>query len=642
MANAAHTPIYSAAIVSLLFSAALLHGGPQHGLLLLSFCSLIVSLWLATSIAKLRVEDVNATWGWLPTIALAYLGWLLVGPFLSTYPYASFGTAMQLALLPLVLLGWLLAHENDKDRTWGLTWRLLLVCGIALAALGIIDFAIMRQRAHGLLIDANAYAALINMFLVPLTFRYLSISSEQKPENLSLQLSIAFFALAQFMSLSRGGLLAFFTVLPLMLWVNRNNPRIHMRALTLLLLLGSAYVLVVKLFPIDPQRSVETWMGPGLIETDTATKARLLIWKSTWAMIQDANMFIGTGHGTFTNYYVTYRDPEEMESAGFYAHNDYLQAMQEGGIVQLAFLISLTVLIPIALLRQAHRKSAGGREPIHDSTAGLLWAVACIALHAMINFIQFVAPISVLTGLYLARAWESAVGTRASRASFVLSRAFNSALAKRAAIVLLFIPTLLLMLDGAIFRIFDAKGSILADVGSTIRFRLLNTALALRPANPIPRVTYIQDLLNAASRASSPTVRSEFLDQAEREAEALSAQAPALASARYFRAMARAMRGTAAQAELARDDLEYVVKHVPPSTKMRLALVKIYRQLGQNDEAYRTVTEAKQWMFLERDKSSLITFAKEAQIVARERNDKDEADFWAWVYAELAASLNTG
>lgn len=638
-------PSNTAVVISLLFSAAVLHGGPQHGLLLLSFCSLVVSLWLTTSIVKLDLGHATFVWGWVPSIALAYLGWLLVSPFVSTYPYASFSTAMQLALLPLTLLGWLLLPEKNKKKTWANTWWLLLICSIALAAWGVVDFSIARQRAHGPLIDANAYAALINLFLIPLTFNYLS-PQPSGPGNRHLLVGlIALLALAQFMSVSRGGLIAFLVVLPVLLWQHRSSPKLRSRSLTLLLVFGSAY-LVVKLFPVDPQRSVEALLlGSGFIEADTGTQARLLIWKSTWKIIQDANIFIGTGLGTFTNYYVAYRDPQEIFSAGYFAHNDYLQALQEGGLIQVAFFFGLTIFAPIALLYKSGRQS-GDLDSLstNNPSTGLLLGITCVAIHAAVNFIQFIAPIAILTGLYLARGWESLNVKRFSQSfdSGAPRYFIKPGFAKGLAIALLVIPVLLLTLDGVIFRIFNPKDSILSRLDTPLRFTLLNTALALRPTNPVPRVTFIQDLLSAAEQARSPAARDQLLTQAEREAEILSARAPALASGRYFKAIAMAMRGTPAQLALARDDLEYVVKHVPPATKMRLALIRIYRKLGQNAEAYRTVVEAKQWVVLERDKHSLTTFAKEAQIVALNHQDQDEADYWAWVQMQLTASGRTG
>lgn len=622
---------YPGFFVGLLFLGAVIHGGPQYGLLILSFCLWVAWIWITRSIARLNLDCV-VRGSWLSALAIAYLVWLLLNPFLSTYPYASFGTAMQLALLPLVALGWLIVPAKDEDSAWQTMWRVLLLFGAVLAAWGLIDFVVLRQRAHGPLIDANAYAALINLFLVPLMFRFLSYPARSDHRASDIWV-IALFAFAQFMSMSRGGLIALIAILPVLFWFARRNPFFRTRSAIVLLALGSAYF-VVKLFPVDPDRSVEALLlAPGVAESDIAVQARLLLWKSTWEIVQDSNIVVGTGLGTFTNYYVAYRDPQELASAGFYAHNDYLQSLQEGGIVQVAFLLGLTIFVPIALLRRSARDTTGELGP------GLLLAVICVALHAAVNFIHLIAPISVLTGLYLARGWKLSWNAPNKLPIFSKTgRYIKPTFAKGLVIALLGAPVALLTVDAAISGIFDPKGTVLTRIDASTRFSLLNSALSLRPSNPIARVTYIQDLLNAANRAISPTAREQLLSRAEREAELLSAHAPALASGRFFRGLIRAVKGGPTNLMFARDDLEFAVRRVPPATKMRLALIKVYQALGQHDTAYLAAAEAKKWLSLESDKNSLAAFAREAQILARGKEDRNEEEFWAWVEAQLASA----
>lgn len=622
---------YPGVFVILLLFGAVTHGGPQYGLVVLSFCLWVVWLWITRSIATLNLDHI-VQGGWLCLLAITYLVWLLFNPFLSTYPYASFGAAMQLALLPLVALAWLSVPNKVENDAWRTTWQLLQLFGVVLAAWGLMDFVVFRQRAHGPLIDANAYAALINLFLVPLIFRFLSGFGQSNYRAADICV-IALFTLAQFMSMSRGGLIALIAILPVLFWFVRPNPFFRIRTAIVLLVLGSAHLLV-KLSAVDFDRSVEAVLfAPSVTEADIAVHARILLWKSTWQIIQDSNIVIGTGLGTFTNYYPAYRDPQEVASAGFYAHNDYLQSLQEGGIVQVAFLVVLTTFAPIALLRHSARDASAELSP------GLLLAIICVALHAAVNFIQFIAPISVLTGLYLARAWKLSSNPRHRlTVSSRMGRYIKPPFAKGLVVALMGIPVVLLTVDAAIFKIFDPKGTILSGVDASTRFSLINSALALRPTNPVARVAYIQDLLNAANQTESATIREQLLARAEREAELVSAYAPALPLGRFFKGLIRAMKGGAANMILARDDLELVVARVPPATRMRLALIKVYQALGQHDTAYFAAAEAKKWISLEPDKVSLTAFAREAQILARRKEDRNEEEFWAWVEAQLASA----
>ena len=584
------------------------------------------------------LHHLHLTPGWLLAVAITYGAWLLVNPLLSTYPYASLAGATQLALLPLGFIGWLIQPNQNKRSLWRPTWQLLLLCGAAIAVWGISDYFIYKTSAHGPLIDANAYAALINLFLVPTAFAYLNEQPIVRNSNRPyLELSaIVLLALALFASLSRGGLLAFLAVLPVVLWQNRNRRTFRSRCTLLLILLLSAYT-VVKISPLETQKGIEKLlMAPAhQLETDTSIQTRFLIWKTTWNIVQNSNLVIGTGLGTFKNYYATYRDPAETNSSGNLAHNDYLQALQEGGLIQLTFLITLILIAPCWLLFK-HRRNYNGRNSSGkiNSSAGLLLSIVCISIHALVNFIQFVAPIALLTGFYLARAWEIEQPRREFR---LLPRRFpmKSYLPKSAIIGLLAVPVFVLALDGIIFKTLSTRNPLLIHMDERQRFELLNVALTLRPGNPIPRAVMIQDLLEAAHTSSSRVLREQFLTHAEQEASALAAVAPALASGWFFLGKTQALKGTPGELQLARENLERAVKLVPPASGMRLELVKVYQRLGLDDEAYQAVLNSKKWLPLEKDYRSLAAFALEARLIAVRQQNENEVEFWSWVYHRL-------
>lgn len=636
-------PVFSAVnhaiAVLLVFIASLFYNGPGHSLHWLSVCSLVLLVWLLLSIAKLDLMRLRFAWGSLPVVAIIYTAWLFVNPFVSTYPYASSITAMQLALLPLALLGWLILPNEDRQTAWRRTWRLLLLGGVALAGWGIVDFVALQQWAHGPLIDANAYAALVNLLLLPVIFSYLTLPASRGGfDNSRVLLGlIALFAIAQFMSQSRGALLALLATLPILLWLGRAAPAFRARVPWLLLALVLAY-LCVKLGPFEQHRGIESLvLAPEQqMENDPAVSARLLMWKTTLHIVRDSNLFIGTGLGTFKSYYVAYR--EEMATSGNLAHNDYLQGLQEGGLIQLGFFLVITVLAPVWLLytnrwRVNNRDSASYSE----NAVGLLLGIICVSLHAFVNFVHYVAPIALLTGLYLARGWE-AVRPRGEFCLLPGGRAqIKPGFFKSLVIVLLAIPTGALLLDGIIFKVFSAKDSMLAHFDADARLTAQNIALTLRPANPLPRALLIQDLVKAAERNQSLDARARLLEHAEREAQTLATSATGLASGFYLRGKVRAMKGTPADLLLARDDLEYAVKRVPPATGMRLELIRVYLALGQEKKAYETALAAKKWIGLEADLSSLAAFAKEAQGISLNQNDPNEAQYWSWVHARLIA-----
>lgn len=569
-------------------------------------------------------------------LAIGYLVWLFLNPLLSTYPYASSVAAIQLAMLPMTLLGWLMSSKKNGRANWSITWSALLVFGCALGIWGIIDYTASKSRAHGPLIDANAYAALINLFLIPVVYAFMNGLSSGKTSRFVQLAVIGLLSSAQFASLSRGGLLAFAMVLPAILWLTRGHAEFRWRCASVLGVVLLTYA-IVSMGPLAPRDVDQLLFTPiQQLESDNNVRARLLIWKATWDVFRDANQLFGTGLGTFKSYYAAYRNPAETFSSGNLAHNDLLQGLQEGGLIQLSFFLLLVVFAPVWLLFKLIRRDHKTAEHRPDIAVGLAIALIAIFLHSLVNFIQFVAPIALLTGLYLARCWES-TATQPER-HFRIPIRVTPSFIKTILIVLLAIPIASSLLDGLIFGLFSGNDPIAAHMRPQQRFALINAAIAIRPNNPMPRVAYIEDQIRRANELGFPAL----LEDAEQQAMALVTLAPALGSGRYFVGKIRAMKGTTEQLLLARADLERAVKLLPAATGVRLELLNVYQRLGQKTEAYQTVKEARKWIPLEHDYASLALFAREAALVAMAEKDEESKEYWSWISTHLQKLGTTG
>lgn len=634
------SPFFSATVILgwLLFAATLPYNGVGHSLHWLSIGGIILLLWLSTSIVKQDPARIRVAAGWLPALALAYAIWLFVNPFISTYPYVSSATGAQLSLLPLALLGWLVAPDENKNDAWRAIWALLLLSGVVLAIWGIADFILLSKRAHGPLIDANAYGALMNLLLIPAAYHYLNTSppAARRINNPWLQLgAISLFSLALCMSLSRGALISLLVVLPLLLWFNRRVHGFVRRAGPLILALLCTYA-ITKAIPFGPSSDIETLVAAPIqqAEHDPSIQARFLMWKTTWKIIEHSNPLIGTGLGTYKNYYAIYRDAQETMSSGNLAHNDYLQALQEGGVIQLAFSITFAILAPLLLLYTRVRHPPDQGSSAVDAT-GLVLGVMAVSLHAFVNFIYYVAPITVLIGLYIARGWETLHPRSELNLLPFRREQIKPGFMKTLAIVLLAIPFGTLAIDGVIFKLFSSEEPPITRLAANTRFEVVNAALAIRPSNPEPRVFLIGNLLQFAAQTQAPKLREQLLRRAETEAKALIRTAPALASGRFFLGKIEVLRGSPKDLLMARYNLERAVTLVPPATGIRLELLKLYRRLHLRKEAYQTIVQARKWIFLEKDYRSLSAFAEQAHAVAVVANDKDTAEYWAWVHNRL-------
>jgi hypothetical protein len=258
----------------------------------------------------------------------------------------------------------------------------------------------VTQKPQGPFNDPNTYAALLNLLTLPLLARYLAADLALAPRWLRTgQLALlAGAALVAFLVSSRGAALAAVLVLPPLLWLARKQSNFG-RKLALLAsvaLLAYLAALAVSGGLSVAQRLVDTVQG--------GDPLRLMLLRSAWLAIMD-HPWLGTGLGTFRLLYAQYRFPDETGTAGGWVHNDYLQVWLEAGLPMLLMLLGLVLWLVWAIWRTLRpSKQEGGREAL--LRMGYLAGIGAILLHALVNFLFFFALVSVLVGLYLARAGQ--------------------------------------------------------------------------------------------------------------------------------------------------------------------------------------------------------------------------------------------
>lgn len=134
-----------------------------------------------------------------------------------------------------------------------------------------------------------------------------------------------------------------------------------------------------------------------------AGSSRWPIWRATWALIQQAP-WLGHGPGTFFQAYAPHRLPADG-TAGFFAHNDYLQYLAERGLPGLLLLLALAVGSAWLYLRGL-RARAAVTNPIMWIAAAA--ALAGAAVHALFSYNLHVMPFMIVFGIAIA-ALETAV-----------------------------------------------------------------------------------------------------------------------------------------------------------------------------------------------------------------------------------------
>ncbi|MBI5330298.1 MAG: O-antigen ligase family protein [Betaproteobacteria bacterium] len=327
----------------------------------------------------------------LAGVMFAWAIWVPLSVSWSLSPGLSFGYAGVLLCLPM---GWIFGGVLQQqgllnkflDRAlpfllwWVVVWGLLQ---------GPNTYT---GKPQGPFSDPNAYAALINILLVPLLAKYLGCDLRavvwwKRTLQLALFGGAVFTA---FLVASKGAWLSLAMVFAYLAWSVRKSDDVVRKLFLLMAVVLVAYLASWVVLPQSsqaiPQRIAE-FVRHG-------DDPRLMLITSTWLMIKDSP-WLGAGLGSFFYLYPRYRLPNEMGSAGIWAHNDYLQLWQEGGLPMLLLLVGLVVMGLMFARRPARADGYFGVERL-----GYALGVLAIFFHAAVNFIIYLAPVCLLVGVY--------------------------------------------------------------------------------------------------------------------------------------------------------------------------------------------------------------------------------------------------
>jgi O-antigen ligase len=295
---------------------------------------------------------------------------------------------------PLLLLLAFASFRCFDDVTERRAALVALAAGIVLAAWGLAQVALGVARAHALFETPATYAAVLNLLLLPLLA--LSLVRRRGPSLIALSLA---FSAALFASASRGGLAALAAGLCMALLLAVRAGALERRRVIAplgLLLAGWALAAGVRMLPApDGVREVL----PSVQAQAESSSSRLELYAASWRAWQERPL-AGTGYLTFRN--VLERDRARVPSYGeasetWFAHNDYLQTLQELGPLGLAALLALVLLPLVATYRWLPRLPASERPPAIAAAAGL----AAMAAHALVDFPFYIPACLVLYGALL-------------------------------------------------------------------------------------------------------------------------------------------------------------------------------------------------------------------------------------------------
>ena len=462
--------------------------------------------------------------GYLPTFMLLWLLWFWLTLFWSDVPYSSWFYFWTLGSLLLGFLFWALMPEDDMQKVWPWFWRGILLSTWVLIALAFWNyFSGLTQdqsgfllRVTGPLLDTNSFAAWMNLLWFSILGRFLYLDGKRKEPFVSRRVDVsAFFYLitlsfvifAFWETYSRGGALAWTCTFMVAIVAFRKVPNFWRNMALVVGIEIAAYVIFGYIHHYDMLGR----LMPGYISSNASTVARGLMWVATWHIFQ-SHPWLGTGLGSYFLYYPAYRLHGELASAGTYAHNDYIEYLAEGGLINLGFLLAFAGSLMYALYKLLYK--AGQSLHISDErrleALGLVLGVFAITGHALGNFIFYNLPLSLLAGLFLARAWRI-YGYRGDTAPLLPRIGINHGVIAQGVVILaVVVASWTLLADAATFALFSDNHWLDRFIPNpTQRAHFLiqaaNTITVARPLATQPHVYLANTYLSLAERNKTMT-----------------------------------------------------------------------------------------------------------------------------------------
>lgn len=343
----------------------------------------------------------------LPNAAPAFLillFWALYALMfsLSTIPFISQISFLIFCALPLGFM---------TITLWGDDQRRLMVPLAACAALlfgGLAAAAVYKNifiptgtygaRAHWPFINPNSLATVLAVGVVPLAG--LALGAVQRRWIILLSFASVLVFAGLIATESRGGLLSAGLALAVLLWSCRERWTLR-RAVPVL----GAGLLVGIILPLLSGNRIWGRVGAILDTTSPSVIDRLSLWQSSWKMML-AHPWTGTGPGTFSAYYPTWREALRDQSSGHFSHFDALQMGVEMGVAAPILFYALLIAVLMRTLRALRAVPPGDilRLRIMTPFAALL----AVAVHAHICFPLYIMPVLLACGILLGF-WHQAV-----------------------------------------------------------------------------------------------------------------------------------------------------------------------------------------------------------------------------------------
>jgi len=288
-------------------------------------------------------------------------------------------------ILFLAIAFMIAANFLTTERRLILTANVLTLFGALIAAFALIQYFAWDGRLYwvrptsstvfGPFVNRNHFAGYMDMIMpIPLGLILTVIRGHAR---IVYGFAAALMGTATVVSNSRSGMISMVVAIGMMAalnrWTRRSSSLSERHSRNRLMRIGPialiSLAMVVGVFWIGAVPVVEHFgdAADALLRSGTPDVGRSTIWRDTVRMIQDYPVS-GIGFGAYKTVYPAYAESAEFLNLE-YAHNDYLQAVAEGGLIAALILISFLVLT----ITTIHR----GIRSANPLLSGLALAAGC-------------------------------------------------------------------------------------------------------------------------------------------------------------------------------------------------------------------------------------------------------------------------
>jgi O-antigen ligase len=373
-------------ICALLAFTVLAHGaveGWSEGVLEIGAALLFV--WWGVLFARGSLPALR--WNWLLAPAAA-LWVLVVVQYLVGFTAVPFLTRVEIMKYSaLAILLFLAVQAYETLEQWqGFVW-FVLALGFAVSVLGILQYFTFNGKLYwfrelrygglpfGPYVNRNHFAGLVEL-IVPTGFALLVLRAERRDRMPLIAILTLLPIGALFLSASRGGIVGFFIEVGLVMvlaFIRRRGRNLVVAGAVVFIFAGA----LVGWLGIGP--AFARFAAYQKFEVTEQRRAELA--KETWHIFADHPLG-GTGFGTFQAELPHYASAYHGDFV-FHAHNDYLEALSETGLVGGIFYLTFLIV----LLREGWRCTARAAN-VMDLAFHIGALAACCGLlaHSLVDF----------------------------------------------------------------------------------------------------------------------------------------------------------------------------------------------------------------------------------------------------------------